>query len=108
MISDFLQIYAEWQPFQFLAYWFELCQFYQGVYGPFFALDPAHYHKFSGIAGCLLVNATSCMSKVLHALYAHNDRWNGLRRCSAAKGKAANACIELTSGTTGPLLYRKD
>ena len=47
-----LQTYSPWQPFQFLVYWFELCQHYQGVYGQFYALDPAHYHKFSGSAAC--------------------------------------------------------
>ena len=42
-----MQAYAAYAPYQFLAYWWELCEYYQGIYGPFHALAPEQYALFS-------------------------------------------------------------
>ena len=42
-----MQAYAAWDPYAFLAYWWELCKHYQGIYGPFYQLSPAQYSLFS-------------------------------------------------------------
>lgn len=42
------QVYEEFAPHQFLAYWFELWQEYQQLLGPIAELDAAHYSSFTG------------------------------------------------------------
>ena len=42
------QAYAAYAPYQFLAYWWELCKHYQEAYAtPFYALAPEQYALFS-------------------------------------------------------------
>ena len=51
----FLQAYAQYHPYEFLAYWFELQQAYEKVFGPFYKLDPTDYPRFTGTTSQHLV-----------------------------------------------------
>lgn len=42
------QVYEEFAPFQFLAYWFELWEDYEQLLGPIAQLDPEQYSSFTG------------------------------------------------------------
>lgn len=45
-----LQVYAEYAPYQFLAYWHELWRDYETLVGPFAELDPQCYALLTGMA----------------------------------------------------------
>ncbi|GJP32282.1 hypothetical protein CLOM_g16868 [Closterium sp. NIES-68] len=42
------QAYAPYAPFQFLAYWWEIWQDYERVFGPMAHLSPSRYHLITG------------------------------------------------------------
>ena len=56
-----LQLYEEYAPYQFLAYWYELWHAYEQLLGPFRELKPDDYKSFTGrsLSSCQLVFVTS-------------------------------------------------
>ena len=44
-----VQAYAEYHPYQFLAYWFEMRRSYEEAYGPLASIDPSFYPLFTGV-----------------------------------------------------------
>ena len=50
-----MQLYEEYAPYQFLAYWYELWHAYERLLGPFRELKPDEYKSFTGeetLRGC--------------------------------------------------------
>lgn len=45
-----VQLYKEYAPYQFLAYWHELWHSYEQLQGPFSELTPDKYKSFTGEA----------------------------------------------------------
>ena len=48
LMGCYLQIYGEYAPYQFIAYWREMWQSYEQLLGPFADLDPQLYKSFPG------------------------------------------------------------